>query len=485
MKKYLYIALISLISINFAFAQNSVDVLRYSRTNVGGTARSMAHGGAFGAVGADFSSLSINPAGIGLYKKSELSLTPTFYLSNVDADLNGHKGFDHKNNFSMNNYGLVLVSGNNQKKGWKFFQFGVGVNRLADFNHRYTITNENTTSSLISDYQIKAYGQHPDDLDPFSTNLAWYNYLLEDTVRLPNGALAYKSPLADGGAYQEMNKHTWGSINEMVLSFGSTYNDIFYIGGSVGFPFLRYYEETSYMEEDRADTITNFYKFIKDDYLETHGSGVNFKFGVIVRPTGWIRMGLAFHSPTWYSMNDYWTAEMVRYYDNGTNDSKESKRPKPDGRYDYNLKTPMKLVGSAAFTIARFLLLSGDVEYIDYSSGTLDAHDYRFNEENEQVRKKYQSTLNIKTGAEIRLRPISFRAGLDYFGNPYANDVNDGQIWKLSGGIGYRDRDFFMDFAYVYTIKKEDYYMYNPDLIDPANLNIFTHQIALSVGYKF
>ena len=481
MKKYIYLILISMGSIGLIHAQNSTDVLRYSRTNVGGTARAMGHGGAFGAVGADFSSLSINPAGIGLYKKSELSITPTVYLSNVNSNINGFGGTDKKNNFNMNNYGLVLVSGDAKKKGWKFFQFGVGVNRLANFNHRYFINNENKTSSLISDYQLDAYGKHPDDLDPFSTDLAWYNYLLEDTVRLANGALAYTSPLANGGAYQELSKTTWGSINELNLSFGSTYNDIFYVGGSVGFPFLRYYEESAYMEEDRADTIANFYKFIKDDYLETHGSGVNFKIGVIVRPTGWARFGIAFHSPTWYSMNDYYYSTITRYWDNGTDDKKTS----PDGKYDYNITTPMKLVGSAVFTVARFLLISGDVEYVDYSNGSLDAHSYRFTEENEQIRKKYTAALNIKTGAEIRLRPISFRVGLDYFGSPYADNINDGKMWKVSGGIGYRDRDFFMDLAYVYTIKKEDYYLYNPDLIDPANLEIYTHQIALSIGYKF
>ena len=481
MRKYLYTFLFSFIFISYAAAQNSVDVLRYSRTMVGGTARAMGHGGAFGAVGADFTSLSINPAGIGLYKKSELSLTPTFYLSNVKSNLDGNGGTDKKDNFNMNNYGLVFVSGNKDKKGWKYFQFGMGVNRLANFNHNYFITNNNTKTSLMSDYQLRAYGQHPDDLDAYSTDLAWYNYLLEDTVRLTNGALAYTSPLADGGVYQQLSKKTWGSINELNLSFGGTYNDVFYVGGSIGFPFLRYYEEAAYLEEDKADTVANFYKFIKDDYLETHGSGVNFKFGVIVRPTGWVRLGLAFHSPTWYSMNDYYYSNITRYYDDGTKDGKTS----PYGRYDYNLNTPMKLVGSAAFTIARFLLLSGDVEYLDYSNGSLDAHTYRFTEENEQIKNKYTSALNIRTGAEIRLRPISFRAGLSYFGSPYAEDINDGQIWKASAGVGYRDRQFFMDLAYVYTIKKEDYYLYNPDLINPANLEIYTHQIALSIGYKF
>jgi len=479
--KYLYTFIFSFIFISYVVAQNSVDVLRYSRTMVGGTARAMGHGGAFGAIGADFTSLSINPAGIGLYKKSEFSFTPTFYLSNIKSDLHGNFGSDKKDNLNMNNYGLVLVSGDKAKNAWKFIQFGMGVNRLANFNYNYFIANNNTTSSLMSDYQLRAYGQHPDDLDPFSTDLAWYNYLLEDTVRLNNGALAYTSPLADGGVYQQLAKKTWGSINELNISFGSTYNDVFYVGGSVGFPFLRYFEEAAYLEEDKADTVANFYKFIKDDYLETRGNGVNFKFGVIVRPSGWLRVGLAFHSPTWYSMNDYYYSTITRYWDNGDKDSKTS----PYGRYDYNLNTPMKIVGSAAFTIARFLLLSGDVEYLDYSSGSLDALTYRFTEENEQIKNKYTSALNLKAGAELRLRPISFRAGLGYFGSPYADNINDGQIWRASAGVGYRDRQFFMDLAYVYTIKKEDYYLYNPDLINPANLEIYTHQIALSIGYKF
>jgi len=482
MKKTLYILGIFLLGISNVYAQNSVDVLRYSQTSVGGTARAMGLGGAFGAIGADFSSLSINPAGIGLYKKSEFSLTPTFYFSQAKSTMGDYATKMGKSNFNMNNYGLVLVAGSGKKKaGWKYFQFGVGVNRLANYNHQYTIENDNQTSSLMTDYQKQAYGTMPEDLNPFSTNLAWYHYLLEDTVRLPNGGLAYTSPLANGGVYQKLNKTTWGSTNELSISFGSTYSDIFYIGGSVGFPFLRYFEQSMYLEEDKADTISNFYKYIKDDYLETHGSGVNFKFGVIVRPMGWFRVGLAFHSPTWYSMNDYYYSNMTRYYDDGTHESKRS----PDGRYDYNLNTPMKLIGSTVFTIARFMLISADVEMVDYSSGRLDAYDYQFSDENEQVKAKYKAVLNYKFGTEIRIRPMAFRVGLDYFSSPYANDINSGDMLNASAGIGYRDRSIFVDLAYVYSLKRENYYLYNPELIAPANIDNYTHRIALSVGYRF
>ena len=50
----------------WAFGQNEEDALRYSDILPGGTARSWALGGAFGAVGGDAASATTNPAGFGL-----------------------------------------------------------------------------------------------------------------------------------------------------------------------------------------------------------------------------------------------------------------------------------------------------------------------------------------------------------------------------------------------------------------------------------
>ena len=74
---------------NLTFAQNELDALRFSRTEWSGTARFIGAGGAFGAVGADFSALSTNPASIGLFKKTEISFTPLFLnISHVNSDYN-------------------------------------------------------------------------------------------------------------------------------------------------------------------------------------------------------------------------------------------------------------------------------------------------------------------------------------------------------------------------------------------------------------
>ena len=57
-------------------AQNDIDAFRFSQLDWSGTARFVGAGGAFGAVGAEFSALATNPASIGVYKKSEFSFTP-------------------------------------------------------------------------------------------------------------------------------------------------------------------------------------------------------------------------------------------------------------------------------------------------------------------------------------------------------------------------------------------------------------------------
>jgi len=460
------------------FAQNEVDILRYSQYQVGGTARSIGYGGAVGSLGADFSSLTVNPAGIGLYRKSEMSISPTIYFSNINATMGDHSADGFKDNFNLNQYGAVFVTNTGSKKGWKAFQFGIGVNRSNNYNHTTNINNENSKNSLMTDYIKQANGNHPEDLDRFSTDLAWYNWLI-DTI--PGGNNTYTSVIENGGVQQDLKKRNWGSVNEMTLNFGGSYNDIVYIGGAIGFPFVRYFEESQYTEFDAADTIANFKSYIRDQYIETHGNGVNLKIGLIIRPTGFLRFGVAFTSPTWYSMNDTWNTTITRQFENGTEDKKSS----PHGEYNYDLTTPMKLNASATFTIARFLMISGDVDYINYTSGRLSARDYAFFEENAAARDLFQPTLNLRAGAEIRLRPLSFRMGLQRYGNAYKDDLNSTVKYVASAGIGFRTRDFFVDMAYSYAINKSDYYMYDPNIINASNLDIRENRIVLTTGYKF
>ena len=108
MKSILSLA-IALVS-SSVFAQNIDDVVRYSQTNTGGTALSLGMGGATGAIGGDFSSASINPAGLGLYRQSELVISPSIFNFTGNSEYYGTSESDRKFNFNINNLHLVLHS---------------------------------------------------------------------------------------------------------------------------------------------------------------------------------------------------------------------------------------------------------------------------------------------------------------------------------------------------------------------------------------
>lgn len=66
------------------------DALMYTRSQIAGTARTSATGGAFGAVGADLGSVSINPAGLGLFRSIDVSFTPGLQLAFNNSKFNNN-----------------------------------------------------------------------------------------------------------------------------------------------------------------------------------------------------------------------------------------------------------------------------------------------------------------------------------------------------------------------------------------------------------
>ena len=85
MKKYLFL-LVTGFTFGVAQSQEIKDALRYSQDNLNGTARFQAMSGAFGALGGDFSSIGINPAGSAVFSNNQVGIT----LSNRDTKNNSN-----------------------------------------------------------------------------------------------------------------------------------------------------------------------------------------------------------------------------------------------------------------------------------------------------------------------------------------------------------------------------------------------------------
>jgi hypothetical protein len=474
-----------------------VEALRYSRTTFGGTARYMAMSGAFGALGADFSTLSSNPAGIGLYKKSEFSFTPAFYNGRTASAYNGTSAGDSENNFNISNVGFVFSTptANSKRSLLKNIQYGIGLNRINNFNNRMLIEGYNSENSLIDTYVDDAngiyYGDIEDDYNgyySFDLNPAWNLYMI-DTI--PGFDDQYYGIISGGDVLQRKEVNSWGSTNELLFSLGANLNDRVYIGGTFGFPFIRYFEELRYSEIDTYNKHDNFTQLRISDKLRTYGTGFNMKFGLIVRATNWLRLGGSIHSPTWYSnMKDYWSTE---FYNEGYNDDIPIYYSFPQNRY--KLETPWRAIGSVSFILWNTVLISADYEYVDFTKAKFrnkDFYGYNFSEENRVISNIYTEAHNVRVGGEYRLGYFALRGGFGYYGSPFAKDnngvrINDGEKVYYTGGCGFRYENFFLDLAYARSVSNEDYYLYGSQSIsvNPVQNKLTTNNFLLTIGFRY
>ena len=474
-----------------SYAQNEIDALRYSLINYSGTARFTGMSGAYGAVGADFSSLSQNPAGIGLYRKSELTFTPMIFSGNTESRFQGDMGTDSRTTFYVGNVGYVMalkVPENNQLKV-KQVQFGFGLNRMASFSNRAVINGQNNENSLITKYlnDADASGPNPENLYyapyNFGAALAYDTKLIyQDTFNV------WQSDLPNGGLYQTKNIETRGGTTETVLSTGANFAEKLFIGMTFAFPRINYEEESYYFEKDNK-TLSPFLKsFDRYEYLHTTGTGFNFKIGFIYKPMDFVRIGGAFHTPTYYTnLHDAFSARMTAYYDQPplTNSNVTIfDANSPNGDYEYDITTPLRAMGSLAFILGQYGLISADYEYIDYSNANLDAYDYNFSSENNTIRTTFAAANNVRVGTEWKAGILSFRGGYNIYGSPYKNEgmTGRGSRTGYSFGIGVREKIYFVDFSYSHYSMDDNYYLYN---IAPASRNTYNgNSYSLTLGLR-
>ncbi len=490
MKKILIIASF-LLTATLLTAQNEVDALRLSQQFYQGTARSMAMGGAFGALGADFSTLSTNPAGIALYRSSEFSFSPGLFNRSVESTYNNSFADDSRMRFSLGNFGMVFTNEipqiNGKTSPWKFYHYGIGMNRTNHFGSRSAIEGENWEHSLIDIYLDRLDGVDPANINqdnyPFDLYPAWYVYVL-DTIRGSDGLLYYDSPIPAGGLLQSEVMSSYGSTNEWLFSAGANLNDRLYIGGTLGLPYTRFYRSTTFTEYNLVwEDVYDFDEWSYTELLETHGWGLNFKLGVIAWPVDWLRLGASIHTPTYYgNLMDVWQTSTEAYIGPDYN-----KKDSPTGEYMYELSTPLRSTGSAAFIFGNLGLISADVEFVDYSKMRLRANDYSFNNENNSIKNNFQSVVNLRFGTEWRFSNFNFRGGYALYGSPYAEGVNDGALQNISFGVGYSESNFGLDLAWINGSMNQDYFLYSSNnwITNPTQQKIINNHFVLTTRFKF
>jgi hypothetical protein len=464
-------------------AQNDIDAYRYSIINTSGTAKSMSMGGALGALGGDFSVLSSNPAGTALYRKSEFSITPSLLRQKTTSMYLGNNEADDKFNFNFGNLGVVYHFANSGN--WKNWDFSMGYNRLSSFHTRSLFSGINSKNSLLDYYAERANGKKPNSLDNFNEGMAYQAYLI-DPVNMDS--TLYKGVIRSGGELQERSLTSRGSNGEFVMGFAGNFKDRVYIGMSLGIPFISYREEVGYFESDKSDTIPSFKSFNWNQNLFTDGIGYNLKLGLIFRATDWLRLGGAFHTPTFFDLSDKYSSDVVSNFDNGSSYTYKS----PEGAFDYEITTPMRTMGNISIIILKKASLNAEIEFVDYSESRIRSSTEKFLYANSIIRKNYKAVNNLKFGAEVYVQPdVSLRAGYALFNSPYVSAGSGpdakGSCSNYSIGLGLREQDAFIDFSYVLSVLKNTYipYTLNTQGVSEVSMKSITNNFSISLGLKF
>jgi long-subunit fatty acid transport protein len=370
----------------------------------------------------------------------------------------------------------VFVVKPKKESSCKGIQFGIGFNRLNNYNYDAYMESGNPETSFFDGLLNDAQGTEPQDLDKFSTQLAFDTYMI-DTV----GSLTdYYSVIPRAGTFQQKTMEVSGSNNELVITIGGNWNDRLYVGGTFGFPYLRYFESSTYEETDKADSIPNFKHVSYNQFLETHGSGFNFKLGFIYRITDWMRVGAAIHTPTYYSMRDKWSSDMISEFDDGTSYEANS----PEGNFDYSLNTPLKANASLGFVIGKYALITGEYEFVDYKGARLKSATYRFNDENRAIDTKFAFQSNVRAGFEVKIKQFALRGGYTFSTNPYENKNYGSNRQAFNGGVGVKFDRYFLDASYSYIMSADKYYLY-PSITHTIDNKLTAHSALVTFGVKF
>ena len=512
MKKIYFFIMTCIVSSQCLLAQEPADALRYSWTVPSGTARQQAIGGAMASLGGDISATYINPAGLGFYKTGDFVLSPGFNFLNNKSTYRGRTEKNNRNNFSFGTTGIVMGWQGNRGRS---HAFSLALNRTGNFNSNVLYRGENNQNSYSQKFLEEIKNTNSGDPNtvasnfPFGTSLAFNTYWI-DTIAGGSGnnyQFQTRAPIATG-LLQENTITNKGGVTEFALGGATNFNDKFYIGGTIGLPILRYEKNAVFTEADATSNTANKFDYATfTDRLITKGTGINLKLGIIYKPVEYIRLGLALHSPTFFSLTDQYNASVTTntegYQGVQTQTSEFVSGTNAPSEFKYLLITPYRIIASASYVLREIEdvkkqkgFLTADIEYVNYKASSFQPDTQNQNDQttkdylkslNKAIDNAYKGAFNFRLGGELKFTTIMVRAGAAYYSNPYKNIAGEkGNRLLLSGGLGYRNKGMFVDLGYVHNIIKDVHapYRLQSTPFSIANIKGMGGNLVLTVGFK-
>ena len=521
-----------------ANAQETYENAKLVGEDLNGTARYVGMGGAMEALGADISTIGTNPAGLGLFRHSNLSVSGGLLMqSNGKEFTNGNK-----TNASFDQIGGVYSTRTGAKS---FLNFGFNYHKGKNFDYIMNAANSLNGSSQNKQSFIKGLvgsegnGGFYVDRDPKTNANVGYSDLNKKSNAYTFSQIDYlywntliptNNPTKpydyDGGNDYTFNRAHNGYIGNYDFSISGNLNDRVYLGVTFGIKDVHYNAYSEYSE----NLVSGARASVADNRSIT-GSGFDVTAGVIVRPieSSPFRIGAYVKTPTWYDLTTSNTTSLIDYRNYGAaNNSKYV-----NNSYDFKIWTPWKFGFSLGHTIGSSLALGATYEYEDYSRINTRINDGGYidywtgsyydssiadTQMNNHTREVLKAVSTLKLGIEYKpTTNLALRAGYNYVSPMYVSDgqkdpglsslgtsyasATDYTDWKATNrftlGVGYQIDKFNIDLAYQYSSQAGDFYPFSN--VKNININSTTYnniatgtkvkndksQLLLTLGYRF
>lgn len=491
-------------------AQTPEDAIRTSWFTQNGSARVMAIGGVMGSLGGDISANHINPAGLGLYKTKELVLTPNFSMNNNRFNYRTKDSVVQKDVLSYGIAGLVLGYGSRHKHQVTSSAFAISISQLANYNNTTQFKGFNNQSSFSEQYLEELTYDGADTTAAlnnyiFGSSLAYRTYLVDTLLNATGQFAGYKSlvPLSTG-VNQEYFATQRGGYHEIAIGGAANFKDKWYLGGSLTIPIVSFRREVEFKETDATNNPNNEFAFMHyKESFESNGVGIGAKLGAIYKPAEFWRLGLAIHTPQFISFKDRIRSEMTtntESYAGTITETSNNLNSNNPGLREYTLTTPMRIIASGSYvfrevsnTKKQRAFISADIEYVNYRGARYSKYDDQgeaiagyYDEVNKAIKNYYKGNFNFKLGGELKFDPIMVRAGIAYYGSPYASADLKANRFVTSFGLGYRSHGMFFDVTLSRASINDVAFAYR--LVDKPN-TFATHSgsltnIVATLGFK-
>lgn len=472
MKKILLILLLAYSLSPIAYSQ---DVQRFAERGTIGSARYVGMGGAMTAIGGDPSAAMVNPAGLGLYRRSEISVSIDETIDNTQQV--GSNDTYQRTRFAAPQISAIWAWGNSQKqRGLVYNNFMFSLNRLANFNRDIvvkgagmgmvpTICNITNDEGGVSEEFL--VNKPWDNVDIGWLSILGYEAYLIDPIE--NNKWKPAVDFTDGS----LSISETGTSDQYTLSWAGNISNQWYIGIGLNIPTINYTKHTSLREENKQNSSSAELKSM----FHVSGVGVSGSFGLIYRPIQALRIGASLQTPTILSLSRQSTGDM---YSTIAGQKYEVLTPE-SGVMDIDIASPLRTSVSVAGQLGKIGLIAVQYDYA-HSSEMEDIHTLRMGAEAQVTRGLFLNAGYVYESSFMKEDPKwllgynEIRTDMDYrytAATQYA-----------SAGIGYRSDVVVAQLAYQYGWQTIHQYASEEQAL-PFYVDSHTHRIVATLAWRF